>query len=576
MKKRGLCYILTSLLVVSLTACGKQDVAEKEIIKEPVQMEQTEKEEKESVADKEEQTTDNASSEPEQIWEETGLYNIYKASHSLTYSDYERNNLNCIRVEWDSFSLSEEDAIRYPGLDASLRDFCETQDASMQEYMNSLKDAYVEMVEYQDDTEVLEDCTSYSLLRTDTKVLSFLGSSYSYTGGAHGYYASWGKAYDVATGKALSVGDIITDEEQFRTVVANYLDQEYGDIFFYDIYATIKDYDMDQFCWSLSYSGITLFFNPYELASYADGMQIFEMPFAEYGYLFDEQYFVMPSQYVVSMQTDDKYTRDVNSDGRMETFSFGREYTSDEEYDYYDNMISIISWNGERRKCNIAGFSAEAYYVQTKTNGYMYIFHKVENDYTILEIIDLSTGENVGEEQDYSNLYLPGQYEYNENTETNVVSTKETKLAFVNPEKVLLGSRLDLLSTYGATRWYHIGEDGIPVAEGEWYEVNAKFLIRTKADLPCRLVDGDGVVTSENGILPAGVYCKILRVSDKEVDLIVAKSYQPTEENWYYAEYSGVTYDEKTIYRITLDSESNYTIGGEDVNALFDGLLYAG
>jgi len=574
MLKRIVCGMLALTLAVGLTACGEKESSRKDRIQETTQVKV-----EESVAESEETPEVITTEEPQEEvteTEELEMLCIYKSKTSLSYSDYERNNFNCINVDWESFALSEEDMLKYPALADTLEEKFGTLGVSVYEAMNSLKDSYVEMLEWQDEVYGLEDSTSYSILRADSNVLSFLNSGYSYYGGAHGYYYTSGVAFDVATGKQLNVGDVVTDEEQFKAVVAEYLDQEYGDIFFEDIYTTIQEYTMDQFSWSISYSGITLFFNPYELASYADGMQIFEMPYAQYGYLFDEKYNVMPDQYIIPMQSENVYTLDVNKDGIAENFSYGRRYTGDEEFDYYDNMISTITWNGTTRDCFTADYSAKAYFVQKKTNGYLYIFHEVENDDTVLEIIDLSTGENVGEEYEFYNLYLPGQYDYNEDTEADVVYTKETKLEFLNPQNVLFGSRLDLLSTYGASRWYEIGEDGRPAAKDAYYDASVYFLICAKEDIPCQIVNQDGVVQNANAILPAGTYVKILRALDGTVDVIPALAYEPGEDNWYFEEYSDTAYDEKTIYRITLDADSNYTIGGEDVYSLFEGLLYAG
>ena len=44
-------------------------------------------------------------------------------------------------------------------------------------------------------------------------------------------------------------------------------------------------------------------------------------------------------------------------------------------------------------------------------------------------------------------------------------------------------------STYNGTKKYHVGESGLPVSDDPVYTVDAGFLLKTKADIPCKIKD---------------------------------------------------------------------------------------
>ena len=62
------------------------------------------------------------------------------------------------------------------------------------------------------------------------------------------------------------------------------------------------------------------------------------------------------------------------------------------------------------------------------------------------------------------NLRLPGTGTWKD-LEDGSVYLETTSPEFLHPEHFLLSSNLDVLSTYRGTRAYHVGKDGIPVAD---------------------------------------------------------------------------------------------------------------
>ena len=101
------------------------------------------------------------------------------------------------------------------------------------------------------------------------------------------------------------------------------------------------------------------------------------------------------------------------------------------------------------------------------------------------------------------NLRLPGTGTWKD-LEDGSVYLETTSPEFLHPEHFLLSSNLDGLSTYRGTRAYHVGKDGIPVADEPRLAAEAYFLLKTKNDVPCKLVKPDGTWDSERA--PKEIY----------------------------------------------------------------------
>lgn len=575
MRKRVLGSLLTFILALSMVACGSEESSGHDKTVEVTESQDSGAEVKKETK---EETLPTEEEKPEAVEfseNDSVMLHLQVTSHALSYNDYSNDYCNSIHVSWDTLALDEEDASRYPALAAALAEQEKSMGDSMQESMENLKDAYKEMQEYQEWELDLSDHVNYTLLRTDNQILSYRLNADNYYGGAHGYYAMYGAAFDVATGKALSLAAVVKDEAAFRLAVADYLEQEYEDIFFQDIHTTMQEYEMNEFSWTLDYQGVTLYFNPYELASYADGMQTVELSFAEYGDLFDEKYMISLDSYVFELAPYEVHTMDVNKDGVEESFSFDFRY--DEEFEYYDGRIGTVTVNGTTKDCAMADYGAEVHFVQTKTNGYLYIFHTLENDYSVLEVVDLTTGENVIQKREYGDLYLYGEAAYEDDEESGIEKVDYTYAVFNTPDKVMLGSRLDMLSTYQGVRPYRIEEDGTLQPLEENYQVYCEFLLHSLKDIPCQVAQSvDGSFTE--GVLPKDRFFRIVGASANSVYVVCAVEYTPENEEdiWYFITEDEVSFEENKVYQIIMDEESGYSLNGESLDELLGGMIYAG
>ncbi|MDR1762144.1 MAG: DUF3298 and DUF4163 domain-containing protein [Bacteroidales bacterium] len=112
-----------------------------------------------------------------------------------------------------------------------------------------------------------EKVTTGRVLFTNTGIVSYGIDSYMYSGGAHGYSSVQYFVFDIKTGKHLTEDDIFTGnyQEVITRIMLKELSKEDSlEEFYKDKIRPNGNFKIDE-------TGITYFFNPYEIASYAKG-----------------------------------------------------------------------------------------------------------------------------------------------------------------------------------------------------------------------------------------------------------------------------------------------------------------
>ncbi len=134
-----------------------------------------------------------------------------------------------------------------------------------------------------------------TVTRCDKQVLSVVFSSYTYAGGAHGFYYSFGRCYDVSTGALLTLDNMgetgidLKKELLDKVTEMSHDEEQYEpDMFFEDYEQSLPDVVDDDF--ALDGDGITFFAAPYELGAYAVGQIEFTVPYEELVGLVQSQY----------------------------------------------------------------------------------------------------------------------------------------------------------------------------------------------------------------------------------------------------------------------------------------------
>ena len=578
MKKRTIKVLLLVLIVILVSGCGKkaEEIEKTQSLVSESVVEETNDATEEVVA----HDVQSEEGEVTEIVKDSLFLNVNVKNVKKVAADEERNRYQIVTVEYDNVELDEADAKRFPELAKTLADVNSKNDDEFDSEYSRLKDVYMEFeTDVANDDFYLRYEYTYTgdVIRADKAVLSIARYFYMYEGGAHGYYTKSGEAYDVATGKRIELGDLVVDKSAFVDLIKKKLVETYPDTYFFadlDTYFDNEIYSGErELSWSIDYNGVTVYFQPYELASYADGILYARFSFDEHSSIFNEKYLPVTEDYVMPLKAwTDKYV-DIDNDGHEDIVYVYN--TSENDWDTYEWRVRI---GEETLPCVSLGYTNESYLVKKSGKYYIYMFNSVENDYGVLHIIDLQTKEQLGDEYGFDNYGLYGfDYEYDSET------SKGTIKAFVNPEEFALESRMDVLGTYSAARNYSISDDGIPVSDDEFFDTRVSFLISATKDIKCKIVDVDGHVVEENATLPAGTMLRIIRTNDKNIVDVQAGDYT-VEDNEYYSEEYPYWYTDDpldlnrgTIYRLEykqIDYEKS--IGGESIFDLFKGMMFAG
>jgi len=143
-----------------------------------------------------------------------------------------------------------------------------------------------------------EELTGWEASVTGTKsyedpfLLTIKLETYLFTGGAHGYGATRYLNFDKKTGAELLGSELLNDPEAFSEFAERAFREKYDIPAGAPINSTGFMFEENQFTLpeniGLSADAIVLHYNPYEVASYADGSLILEIPL-EKGRVFLEQ-----------------------------------------------------------------------------------------------------------------------------------------------------------------------------------------------------------------------------------------------------------------------------------------------
>ena len=486
---------------------------------------------------------------------------LIKGEQSDSYYKDDDYSNKLVEMKYGVIALTEEDEEKYPELAQALKKLSEeNKNTLLTDYENLKTQAEDDLKAakeggYEVYTPYSTECSFY-VNRADNRVLSLGKSGYDYWGGAHGTGYSTGCNYDARTGKELQIQDVVTDMDTFAGLVEAKV-YESGltrDDLFLDEEETLKDYILKAAAdhtlnWEITNEGVTVWFNPYEISYYAAGMPSGSVSFSGYPEVFSDYYAETARTYVYAIEGLDVSDIDFDGDGKADELSV---WASADEYGTYEALK--VSVNGVETSKDIWAYSYDPYILHTADGkNYLYVICGSDNDYRMLEVFDIngSSAVYVGEVNNCglraqlldSSSYLYGEELLND------------------PENFYLESRMEVLSTYSASRKYHVGADGMPVADEDFYQVDASTYewrepLTAKRDVPCMQVAEDGSVTAENAVIPAGTSLMLYRTDGSSlVDLKAGD----------------------TLYRIEVDhSEWPYTINGVGEEEYFDGVMYAG
>lgn len=138
---------------------------------------------------------------------------------------------------------------------------------------------------------------TYTPTRIDQAVLSLFGNHLSYRGSIHPSLITESITYDLATGNALTLGDILADEVD-GTDICGLIVEALAPRAEQDLYGDHQEVLQDRFShnyeglvdWYFSRTGLCFHFSPYDIAPYSSGTIIAEIPYEKLTGIILEKY----------------------------------------------------------------------------------------------------------------------------------------------------------------------------------------------------------------------------------------------------------------------------------------------
>ena len=382
-------------------------------------------------------------------------------------------------------------ALNQSALDDQKSVIDENKEYAEQEYASN-----PDMVEYTFDRDIL-------VARSDETVLSMAVMEGSYLGGAHPFGMTTGRTYDTQTGKELSLKDVVSDYDGIYEYVKKQLEENYDQsMFFEDYQDTLQkmfydesgDYGTVQ--WTISQTGLSIYFNQYDLAPYVAGSQQVDISFKAQPQLFQSKYVVEKESYSKVIRENSSCFADVNGDGKEEEISYS---VARDEYGF-GGAITVtcdgqtfdtaeIDKDASDAYGAYGAYSSEGYVLHTSDGRtYLYLQHLDDNDYRYVNVFRLDQGRP-------SYVGYEGMAWYN--------------TQILDPDSFMLYTRLDVLGTYYGMKRYHVDEAGLPASDDEAYVINESSMLRSTRDLAVTILEKNGSETEAT--VPSGTGYTIFR-----------------------------------------------------------------
>ena len=506
--------------------------------------------------------------------EETEKKVLHPYIHTDSVSGYVNSADGSVQINYSlktgGLVLSDEEAAAYPELNQALTLEYDTLKKSTQEDLNKLKESAEEMVEYMQGDDNMQLIAEYApyVLRADENVVSYEQFYDDYYGGAHGYHSYAGFTFDTKTGKKLDLYDVITGEESVKAgiiqelknkyasedgLVENNTPEEDADTFFE--YVDSKD-QSGAVAWSLGADRLNIYYNPYNIGSWALGIVSVSLPFEKYPDAVKEEYKMGPSDYSVKIGIYADYSADIYNDGSFSDVSVYPDGTDD--YANSALRIQIQDENGQvtsRVFDDMYYFTMEAYYVKTGNRHFLHVFTHSENDWTADNVYEITNGQirDLG--------YVEGtpaliRYEYNYN-EDSLFTNSEDVAAYNDPGALYLEKTMNAFSTYSGSRHYHVGSSGLLESSDPYVAGPAEIEVTVKKALTVKKTDASGRENGKTEVIPVGTKLYF---------------YMTDNESYVIFRYDGDQYGKVSMY----NSDWPQKINGEELESVLDGLIFAG
>lgn len=378
---------------------------------------------------------------------------------SGSYFDYywdETLECTLASLKYPYMHLSDEYRTLYPELEKSVVNLMNERKKSCTElYSGAIEEARPIFEENPGYTVASEVSESATVRRADTRVLSLLLTGYLYKGGTHGMPYNRGFVFDTRTGRQLKLTDIVTDVNLLPELVEKQLDICWGmEMLYEDL--DLKEYftgNQDEIQWVLDYNGITFFFNPYEIAPYASGMQDVLISFEDHPELFRKEYMDVPSEYGVEISLSDNFYYDVDGNGLPDSIRIDAALG-----EYEGDTPQVIMINDIRYEEDEGIYQIEPMLMHMEDGrNYLYIEKQYPDDFRVYSVYNISGGF-----VEKADMIYAGR--------RSIVYEGEmypARRVLTDPKEFTLDTMTQVLGTAYGYDSYHVGSDGMPVQDHE-------------------------------------------------------------------------------------------------------------
>lgn len=466
---------------------------------------------------------------------------------SAETSRYDDNFVKLASISVPFLHLTDDYSEKYSLVESIFKSLTDAFSKGADNLLTQLKDAAVESINKKDDDTDFKnfyDDISATVIRSDSLVTSFLMVDSSYVG--ENEYKEY-NAYNIntKTGGFLSLSDVFTDGSKLRRALTNKIKEDYPDIKFFlledNISASIAEGSLN---FVVGYDNVTFYFNPNTIALPEYGPIIVSLDFASNSDYIKNILFNVPEEYSFMPQLETPYYLDVDGDGsidKLELRGTRNEYGDVEKIAFYINELSVLEQD------IFASYDINTNFVHTaEGKSYIYI------DTTYLSDDKLVYGFAI---KDGNIVYLGDVAEAFESFSDNINDLYYWAHYALQPNKVEILTRSDLVSTCMVKRTYKIGVDGQFVPVDEFYSFTYKPEITAKTEIGVQFIDEAGNVTGE-GSINSGDTITAIRLLDN----LSTCDFTMVDGTWI---------------RIAFDNDYFGTINDVPVYELFDNVMFA-
>lgn len=404
MKKTAV-LLLCTIMILSFAACAKKEIPVPETVPETAAQAEAQTETPaETAAETPAETAAEASKEPEteavkpapapasdiasRIPEKIELIHpVVITVHSGAQDD---ENRMIYTASWGGAQLDKDEKQLYPQLAAALEEEIEASKKSILTQRDEIVNNNLPDMAANENFNGFEIKEDHQIVRADSAFTSVKCRRVVYSGGAHPSTVINGYTYSTQDGSKIKLSDIFADEASVINALRDRLKEEYPDAGFFNLDEDIKMYKFDagendiRFSWTLGYNGVTFYFNQYELAPYASGIQTVTLSFREYPDLYVKGIDCYNGDYMTPLLTD---TRNPYGDVDIRIEGMYDEYG-------YANKLAITV-NGKRTEFETRTYTIDSYLAYKDGKYSVYVFESGDDDERWCDKYDIADGTAV-------------------------------------------------------------------------------------------------------------------------------------------------------------------------------------